>query len=93
MAQVKSTWATNKIIPGGVLSSREWSGAGRMPIPAGYMMVKNNAEFLYVALDMVRDQGRDPGTGDYFWFSVDVNGNRQITPRTDINYGVPPRTA
>ena len=90
MAQVKSTWATNRIVSGGVLSSREWSGAGRMPIPAGYMMVKNDAEFLYVALDMVRDRGKDPGTGDYFWFSVDVDGNRQITSRTDINYGVPP---
>lgn len=88
MAQVRSTWAKQRIITGGALTSREWSGAGKMPIPAGYLMVKNDDRFLYVALDMVHDRGNDAGTGDYFWFTVDVNGNRQITPRHDINYGL-----
>ncbi len=90
MAQVRSTWAEQRIIIGGALTSREWNGAGRMPIPAGYLMVKNDDRFLYVALDMVSDRGNDAGTGDYFWFTIDVNGNRQITPRHDLNYGLYP---
>jgi len=90
MAQVRSTWAEQRISIGGALTAREWSGAGRMPIPAGYLMVKNDEHFLYVALDMVKDLGNDAGTGDYFWFTVDVDGNTQITPRHDINYGLYP---
>ncbi len=88
MVQVRSTWAENTIIPGGVLGSTEWSGAGIIPIPAGFLMVKNDAQYVYIALDMVADRGQDPGTGDYFWFTVDVDGNGQITPRTDTQYSI-----
>jgi hypothetical protein len=100
MAVVRSTWADKPIfigkfpfpfpMGGPLLASSEWSGAGMMSIPAGHLMVKNDAQFLYVALDLVSDNGQTPGTGDYFWFSVDVDGNRQITPNRDINYGLYP---
>jgi hypothetical protein len=101
MAVVRSTWADQPIflgkfpfpLPGTsreMLAPREWSKAGIMPIPAGYLMVKNDAQFLYIALDLVVDNGQDLGTGDYFWLSVDVDGNRQITPNWDINYGLYP---
>ncbi len=90
MASVRSTWADDRIVLGGALTSREWSGAGRMPIPAGFLMVRNDADYLYVALDMVGDRGRDAGTGDYFWFGVDVDGNAAITPYHDLKYGVYP---
>jgi hypothetical protein len=90
MALVRSVWADYRITLGGALRSVEWDGAGRMSIPAGYLMVKNDATYLYTALDMVADRGRDPGTGDYFWFTVDVNSNRQITPMIDTNYGLYP---
>ncbi|MBW4510622.1 MAG: hypothetical protein KME64_29515 [Scytonematopsis contorta HA4267-MV1] len=98
MAIVRSTWAERPIFIGKfpfpvgspILSPQEWSQAGIMPIPNGYLMVKNNAEFLYVALDLVNDQGQDSGTGDYFWLSIDVDNNRQITPNRDINYALYP---
>jgi hypothetical protein len=90
MTIVRSTWATSPIVLNGVLSGPEWVGAGVMPIPAGFLMVKNDNNFLYVALDLVGDRGADPGVGDYFWLSVDNNGNRVITPNHDVNYGIYP---
>jgi len=90
MTTVRSTWATNPIALNGAISGPEWAGAGIMPIPAGFMMVKNDNNFLYVALDLVSDRGADLGVGDYFWFSVDTNGNRSITPNVDVNYGIYP---
>ena len=90
MATVISRWATTPITVNGVLTPVDWAGAGLMPIPAGFMMVKNDADFLYVALDMVGDFGPDAGTGDYFWFTVDVDANEAITPNKDLNYGMAP---
>lgn len=90
MANVRSPWATSPISLNGVLSGPEWSGAGVMPIPAGFMLVKNDNNFLYIALDLVGDRGADPGVGDYFWFSVDNNGSHSITPQVDVNYGIYP---
>jgi len=90
MSTVRSTWANSPIVLNGILSGPEWAGAGVMPIPAGYMMVKNDNNFLYVALDLVGDHGADPGVGDYFWFSVDTDGNHAITPNVDVNYGIYP---
>ncbi len=90
MATVKSTWAASPINANGLLSPTEWAGAGKMVIPAGIMMVKNDNNFLYIALDMVGDTGADPGVGDYFWFSFDCNGNGAITPGLDVNYGIYP---
>ena len=88
MVQVTSSWANKPIPIDGVINSAEWDNAGKMDIPAGYLMVKNDNNFLYLTLDMVLDKGNDVGIGDYFWVSFDVNGNKQITPYKDINYGV-----
>jgi hypothetical protein len=90
MALVISTWAANPITIDGVLAAPEWSGAGQMPIPAGFLKVKNDANFLYVALDLVGDLGADAGTGDYYWFTVDVDANAAITPNKDLNYAMLP---
>lgn len=90
MALVISTWATNPITIDGVLTAPEWTGAGQMPIPAGFLKVKNDANYLYVALDLVGDLGADAGTGDYYWFTVDVDANAAITPSKDLNYGMAP---
>lgn len=90
MTVVSSSWASTPVIMNGILSGPEWAGAGVMPIPAGFMMVKNDVNFLYVALDLVGDRGADPGVGDYFWFSVDSDGNGAITPNVDVNYGIYP---
>ena len=45
MALAISTWATNPITINGVLTAPEWGGAGQMPIPAGFLKVKNDANF------------------------------------------------
>jgi hypothetical protein len=90
MALVISTWATNPITIDGALTALEWTGAGQMPIPAGFLKVKNDANFLYVALDLVGDFGADAGTGDYYWFTVDVDANAAITPFRDLNYTLAP---
>lgn len=36
---------------------------------------------------MIEDTHNDLGTGDYFWFTFDLNRNKAITPRYDVNYG------
>ena len=90
MALVISTWANNPITINGALTPPEWNGAGVMPIPAGFLMAKNDANFLYVALDLVGDLGADAGTGDYFWFTADTDANAAITPHHDLNYGLLP---
>jgi hypothetical protein len=90
MAIVFSTWANNPITINGVPTIPEWGGAGTIPIPAGFLMAKNDANFLYVALDLVGDHGADVGTGDYFWFTVDVDANAAISPHKDLNYGMAP---
>jgi hypothetical protein len=41
-------------------------------------MVKNDAQFLYIALDLVVDNGQDLGTGDYFWLSVDNDAEKNL---------------
>ena len=87
---VRSAWALTPIAIGGALTAAEWDDAGHMTIPGGTLMAKNDATYLYVALDLTADTGNDPGTGDYFWFTVDVDRNGAITPHRDVNYGVYP---
>lgn len=87
MAIVKSPWTTNPIPVDGLLPAAEWAGAGTLPIPAGYLMVRNDANFLYVALDLIDDLGNDPSPYDYFWFVVDVDNNGAITPHRDLLFG------
>lgn len=85
---VRSHWADSNMVIGGVLSPAEWGDAGKMKIPGGYLMVKNDDTFMYIALDLIDDDTNDPGTGDYFWFSIDIDKNLAITPRRDTNYGL-----
>ncbi|MBP1468716.1 hypothetical protein EYB53_023580 [Candidatus Chloroploca sp. M-50] len=87
---VRSTWASSGIKPSGLLTAQEWDGAGRLPVPGGFLMTKNDATYLYLALDLVYDTGQDVGTGDYFQLAMDVDGNRQITPYRDLSYGLYP---
>lgn len=61
MANVRSKWTNNAVTPGAMLPAAEWADAAVLPIPAGFMMVKNDADNLYVILDMVGDNGNDPG--------------------------------
>jgi hypothetical protein len=54
------------------------------------MLVKNDNQFAYIALDLTGDTGNSPGTSDYFWLTVDVDRNRSITAHLDVNYGTYP---
>jgi hypothetical protein len=87
MATISSAWAASPIATNGDLSAPEWAGAGKFALGNnGKLWVKNDAKWLYLALDMTPDPG-GASDHDYFWLSIDVDGNRQITPHVDINYG------
>lgn len=95
MATLRSSWTATPITIEGKLGAAEWARAGTMPISGGgatygVVMMKNDANFLYIALDVTRDMGNSPGDGDYFWLMVDVDRNRAITPNADVNFGVYP---
>lgn len=91
MVTIRSTWTAKPINIDGNLDLSQWSNAGKLPLgSAGSLLVKNDAQFLYLAFDLVGDLGNDASPGDYFWFFVDVDGNRAITPNRDLLYGVFP---
>lgn len=95
MGTLRSTWTATPLVVDGNLGIAEWAKAGTMPITVGgvnygVVMMKNDGEFLYLALDILRDLGNSVGDVDYFWLMFDVDRNRAITPRTDINFGIYP---
>jgi hypothetical protein len=92
MAILQSAWAAAPIELTDALNAESWAGARerQMAIPGGYMWVKNDAYFAYIALDLTTDTNNDPGTGDFFWLSFDNDRNRAISPSTDTNYAVYP---
>lgn len=90
MSTLVSTWVDTPINLEDSINHPSWNDAGVMNTAKGKVMVKNNSEFLYVALDIVSDFGNDAGTGDYFWFTFDRNRNAAITPNYDVNYGLYP---
>lgn len=90
MVSVVSHWAKTPISLSGTFSAGEWTDAVTMPMPGGVILVKNDATFLYLALDLIGDTGNSPGVGDYFWLSFDVDRSATITPNFDVNYGIYP---
>ena len=88
-----STWADVPITLNENLSDPVWAGAGKMAIAgAGFLITKNDAQFLYAALDVVSDTINDSGVGDYFWFTFDRNRDGNISTSFDVNYGQFPST-
>jgi hypothetical protein len=92
MAVLISKWANTLVQLTDSLASPAWADAGTMPIQGGVLYVKNDAQFLYVALDMVEDTSNDPTAtlGDYFWFTFDRDRNGAIGANFDVNYGLYP---
>ncbi|WP_026953393.1 hypothetical protein [Algoriphagus mannitolivorans] len=86
----KSEWAQQPIDLNSPLNSGSWDDAGTLSFSRGVVLAKNDAKFLYLALDVVQDTGNDSSTNDYFWLSFDVNRDRGITANQDINYGLYP---
>jgi hypothetical protein len=89
MSIVRSVWTTaiNVNLP---FNSALWAGAGQLALPVGSMLVKNDNQFAYIALDLTGDTGNSPGTSDYFWLTFDVDRNRAISPHVDVNYSIYP---
>jgi hypothetical protein len=90
MATINSTWAQLPIQLTDGLNDSVWSNPGQMAISGGFLLVKNDAQFLYAALDMTGDSGNDAGDGDYFWFTFDRNRDGNITANFDVNYATFP---
>lgn len=90
MSTLVSTWVDTPINLEDSINDPSWNDAGIMNTSKGKVMAKNNSEFLYIALDVLSDQGNDAGTADYFWFTFDRNRNAAITPNYDVNYGLYP---
>ncbi|OOG77904.1 hypothetical protein [Algoriphagus sp. A40] len=86
----KSEWAQNPIDLNKPLNNGDWDEAGTLKFSRGIVLAKNDAKFLYLALDLTEDKGNDTGTNDYFWLSFDVNRDRAITSNQDVNYGLYP---
>ena len=90
MVFVKSAWTNVPIPPDGMLACfRIVRKPERIPIPAGYLMVKNDADSLYVALDIIGDTTSDISAGvtdDYFWFVIDSDNDKAVTPNRDVLY-------
>ena len=95
MATMISKWTSTPIAINGILGAAQWGNASKMPLKSGgvrygTLMAKNDHKYLYVALDVTRDQNNDPGTNDYFWFCVDVDGNSAVTPNQDALFSSRP---
>jgi hypothetical protein len=73
----------------GLLTAAEWSAAATMTIPLGTLLAQNDANNLYIGLDITSETGA-PNTNDYFQFIVDINGNGVIDARRDKSFGIIP---
>ena len=95
MGTIISKWTSTPIAINGILGAGQWGNAPKMTLKKGSvkygtLMVKNDHKYLYVALDVTRDQNNDPGTNDYFWFTVDVDTNAAVTPNADALFSSKP---
>jgi hypothetical protein len=88
MTTISSPWASTPITTNGNLGQPGWTGAGKITLgTTGSLWVKNDAHWLYLALDLTGDAGT-AGQPDWFAIPIDVDGNRQTTPNVDIQYGM-----
>ncbi|TXE02686.1 hypothetical protein [Algoriphagus aquimarinus] len=87
---LRSEWAVNPVDINKPVMAGDWDDAGSLKFSRGYVMAKNDANFLYLTLDVVSDTGNDAGTNDYFWLTFDNNRDRAITSGVDVNYGLYP---
>src|SRR5271156_2143052 len=83
MTTIRSTW-TSTTPPSltGLLPASAWSGSAKMAIPRGTLMAQNDANHLYIGLDLTAETGT-ANPNDYFWFIVDINDNGLIDPNRD----------
>lgn len=58
-----------------------------MPIPRGTLLAQNDANHLYIGLDLTAETGT-ANANDYFQFIVDINDNGVIDPNRDKAFGI-----
>ncbi|MBV9734307.1 MAG: hypothetical protein JO209_00255 [Acidisphaera sp.] len=83
MTIIRSTW-TRATAPAltGLLDAGDWSGSATMAIPSGTLMAQNDANNLYIGLDLTAETGT-ANPNDYFGFVVDINDNGVIDANRD----------
>ncbi|SFT37756.1 hypothetical protein SAMN04489724_0487 [Algoriphagus locisalis] len=86
----RSEWAVNPVDINKPIMDGDWDEAGSLKFTRGFVLVKNDANYLYLALDVVSDTGNDSSTNDYFWLTFDNTRDRAITSGVDVNYGLYP---
>lgn len=74
----------------GIISLGEWNLGDKLPFEDGFIAAQNDGQRLYLLVDAVGDYSQDPA--DAINISFDVNKDGEITPGTDVNYHMLPRT-
>lgn len=74
----------------GIISRGEWSLGDKVPFEEGFLVARNDGQRLYLLLDVLGDNS--PDLNDAVNLSFDVNQDGEITPGTDVNYHMLPRT-
>jgi hypothetical protein len=92
---ISGIYATSPPTIDGAVTGKEWDNAARIPLGHGSMLVKNDNSNLYILVDLTGDTTNDPPLsdspwGDFFTLDFDVNIDNEITPKTDISYGLLP---
>ena len=74
----------------GKIDVGEWDKANRISIEDGYLAILNDRKRMYFLINVLQQTKDD--AEDYIWLTFDVNRDRLITPDTDLNFTLDPRT-
>jgi hypothetical protein len=88
-----SKWAANPIQLSATLNDSVWANTNTQKLPVAgnvWLYLRNDANSMYLAIDMPDETSNSNAASDYFWLSFDVNRNSAITANTDVNYGITP---
>jgi len=88
MTSIRSVWAATPPEIDGVALRDEWADGGLLKLPHTKVFFKNDAENLYILLDVIDDTIEDEYPGDYLWIIVDVDRSKNISPGTDVTFQI-----
>jgi len=94
--QFQSVWTSRPVILDGIFREAEWNSAAiGLGLKNGWLLVMNDANFLYILIDLNGDTFADPPKqttpwGDFVSLTFDVNRDEAITPNIDLSYGLYP---
>jgi hypothetical protein len=93
---IRSVWAAHPPRLDGTVQSGEWdqADANRFKLDHGWLLIQNDASYLYLLIDLTLDINDDPqiaeAPGDFLSLAFDLDLDRKITPKTDVMYGLSP---